>query len=125
MEIVDFDLETVQAVILHIYTGDVEYNQENVKQLIRAADKYQLQGLKKKVEDALIKEVKIENAIDMFVLGDAVHADKLRDLSKEVTVKNAVAIVENDDGWKERLGRFHDLAMEIFESFVKSKSQTN
>lgn len=116
----DFDLETVKAMILHIYTGEAKYTEDNAEQLIRTADKYQLYGLKKKIEDGLIKEVKVENAINMFVLGDAVHADKLRDVSKKVIVRNAVAIVKID-GWKEALGRFPDLAMEIFESVVSSK----
>jgi len=126
VEIVDFDLETVKAVLHHIYTGDVnfKYSEENAEKMIMAADKYQLGGLKKKLEDILIRAVKVENAIDMFVLGDAVHAGKLRDLSKEVIVKNAVAIVEADDGWKEKLGRFKDLTLEIFEYVVRSKAQT-
>ena len=37
-------------------------------------------------EDALIEDVKIENAINMFVLGDSVHADKLRHISKDTIV---------------------------------------
>lgn len=123
VEIKDFDFETVKSMILFIYTGEVEYNQDNAKQLIMAADKYALHGLKKKIEDALLKTVKIENAIDMFVLGDGVHADNLRDVSKEVIVKNAVAIVKID-GWKEALGRFHTLAMEILESLANSKDHT-
>jgi len=122
VEIKDFDLETVKAVLLHIYTGEVKYKEEKAGQMLRAADYYRLHGLKKKIEDALVKAVKIENAIDMFVLGDVVHADKLRDVSKDIIVKNAVAIVETDEGWKERLGRFHDLAMEILESVLKSKA---
>jgi len=123
VEIKDFELETVQAVLLFIYTGEVEYNEENTKQLIRAADYYQLQGLKKKIEDVLIKAVKVENAIDMFVLGDGAHADKLRDVSKEVIVRNAFAIVKID-GWKEKLGRFQGLLLEIFESVANSMDQT-
>jgi len=122
VEIKDFDLETVKAVVLHIYTGEVEYNEENTNQLMRAADKYRLEGLKKKMEDVLIKAVKIQNAIDMFVLGDAVHADKLRDVSKEIIVNNAVAIVETDEGWKQKLGRFNNLTLEMFEAVVKSKA---
>jgi len=125
VEIKDFDLETVKAVVHHIYTGEVKYSEESAKKMMWAADKYQLGGLKKKLEDVLIKAVKMENAIDMFVLGDAVRAYKLRDLSKEVIVKNAVAIVETDAGWKEKLGRFNNLAFEIFESVIKSKNQTN
>jgi len=121
VEIKDFDLETVKAVVHHIYTGEVECNDENSEKMMRAADKYQLGGLKTKLEDVLIKAVRKENALDMFVLGDEVHADKLRDLSKEVIVKNAVAIVEADDEWKEKLGRFHDLTLEMFEAVVKSK----
>jgi len=118
----DFNLETVKAVVLHIYTGEVELTEENTEQLIKAADYYQLHGLKKKTEDALVKMVKTENAIDMFVLGDAVHANKLRDVSKEVIVSNAVAIVKID-GWREALGRFPELTLEIFESVVNGKDR--
>jgi len=121
VEIVDFDLETVKAVVHHIYTGEVKFSKDNAEKMIRAADKYQMGGLKKKLEDILIKAVRMENAIDMFVLGDGVHADKLKYVSKEVIVKNSVAIVEADDGWKEKLGRFSDLAVEMFEAVVKSK----
>jgi len=118
----DFDLEIVKAVVLHIYTGEVELTEENTEQLIKAADYYQLRGLKKKTEDALIKTVKTENAIDMFVLGDVVHANKLKDVSKEAIVSNAVAIVKID-GWKEALGRFPVLGMEILESVVNGKDR--
>jgi len=120
--IVDFDLDIVKTVVLHIYTGEVELTEENTEQLIKAADYYQLIGLKKKTEDALIKTVKIGNAISMFVLGDAVHANNLRDVSKEVIVSNAVAIVKID-GWKAALGRFPNLGMEILEFVVNGKDR--
>jgi len=120
----DFDLKTVKALLTHIYTGEVEYKKEDTAQLIKAADKYQLHGLKQKIEDDLVNDVKIQNAIDMFVLGDEVHAKKLRNVSKEVIVRNAVAIVKIA-GWKEALGRFQDLTLEIFESVVNSKDHNN
>merc|ERR1719186_1927209 len=101
-----------------MYTGEVDYTAENAEDVVRAADKYGLEGLKKVIEDGLIKDIKIENAIDMFVLGDAVHADNLRDAAKAVIVSNAATIVEMD-GWREAPGRFHDLAFEIFESVAK------
>jgi len=120
----DFDIDIVKAVVAHIYTGEVELTEDNTEELIRAADKYHLEGLKKKTEDALVKTVQIENAIAMFVLGDAVHANKLRDVSKEIIVSNAVAIVKIN-GWKAALGRFPELTLEIFESVVNDKERIN
>jgi len=120
VEINDFNLRTMKAVVLYMYTGEVEQSQENAEQLMKAADKYGLEELKKSIEDELLEGVRIENAIDMFVLGDAVHADKLRATSKETIVRNAVAIVKID-GWKEALGRFQDLTLEILESVINCK----
>jgi len=124
VEIIDLDLETVKAVLLYIYTGRVEYRKNNADLLIRAADKYMLHGLKRKIEDDLLNNVRFQNAIDMFVLGDAVHAERLRDVAKDVIVKNAVAIMKID-GWKEALGRFQNLLVEIFESVVNRKDHIN
>jgi len=121
VEIKDFDVGTIKAMVIYMYTGElgeVDLTNEINEQLIRAADKYLLNGLKKMIEAVLIKSVKIENSIQMFVLGDAVHANSLRDASKEIIVRNAAAIVELD-GWKQALGRFPDLAMEVFESVAK------
>jgi len=122
VEITDFDVGTIKSMIIYMYTGEAELNDETNEQLIRAADKYLLNGLKKIIEAALMKSVKIENAIEMFVLGDAVHANSLRDASKEIIVRNAAVIVELG-GWKEALGRFPGLASEVFESLAK-KSKT-
>jgi len=118
VKIKDFDVGTIKAIVSYMYTGEIKHNEENAEQILRAADKYRLEGLKKMIEITLIESLKIENAIEMFVLGDAVHADSLRDSSKEVIVTNAAKIVELD-GWKEALGRFQDLSWEIFESIAK------
>jgi len=116
----DFDLTTVKALLMYMYSGEVEHYQGNSKQLMKAADKYRVEELKNSIEDALIQDVKVENAIDMFVLGDAVNAYKLRDISKDIIVRNAVAITKID-GWKQVLGKYQDLTLEILESVIDSK----
>merc|ERR550519_236567 len=121
VQINDFDPKTMKAVILYMYTGEIKYSQGNFEHLLKAADKYRLEELKNAIEDVLIQDIKVENAIDMFVLGDAVHADRLRDSSKDIIVRNALAIVKME-GWKEALGKFQDLTLEILESVVNSKS---
>jgi len=115
----DLVKEVIHPMIEYIYTGNVKDITTDTAHLLKAADKYNLGGLKKLCEEALIKTLAVENCVDMIILADMYHAHDLKQMSKEMIVKNG-AIVILQEGWKEKLKMFPYILCEIFEASATS-----
>ncbi|GER55348.1 PIB25 armadillo repeat protein [Striga asiatica] len=62
----------------YIYTGFVDVNLDNAQDLLRAADQYLLEGLKRLCEYAIAQDISVENVSLMFELSEAFNAQSLR-----------------------------------------------
>lgn len=80
--VTDVDGETLDALLLYLYALTIPdldaENLERAEKLLVAADKYQLPGLKEACEVFLQKNVKLENAASLLVLGDQHSAGNLK-----------------------------------------------
>ena len=91
-------------------------------ELLKAADRYDLPGLKRLCENSIVSSLEPDNALDMFGVADMHNAEDLKEIAKMMIVKEAVGIVENP-GWKEKLSKFPNLIFEIFEAVVKENKK--
>jgi len=117
LDIVDMDSDTVRDVITYIYTSQVHDLESKAHELLAAADRYDLPGLKKSCENSLISYLSQDTVLDLFVLADMHNANELRVAAKKMIVDNRADIVKQE-GWRDKLGKYNDLIFEVFEAVV-------
>jgi len=120
MVVVDMSSDTIRDVLMYIYTGRVEEIDTKAMDMLEAADRFDLSGLKKACEEFLIGTLDKENVLDLFVLADLHNAGELREAAKCLIVDNSADIVQ-EPGWREKLGKYQSLVFEIFEAVVSLK----
>merc|ERR1719221_184778 len=121
MEIKDLDVDDVRAVLKFIYTGRVKNIKKNSTALLRAADRYELLGLKKLCEKELISSMKTDNVLDRLILADSAQASNLRDAAKKWILKYHAEVLKQKD-WKEKITTCGGVIYEIFESLSCQRS---
>merc|ERR1719221_311121 len=121
MEIKDLDVDDVRAVLKFIYTGRVKNIKKNSTALLRAADRYELLGLKKLCEKELISSMKTDNVLDRLILADSVQADNLRDAAKKWILKHSAAVLKQKD-WKEKITTCGGVIYELFEAMSSQRT---
>ncbi|CAL1288907.1 unnamed protein product [Larinioides sclopetarius] len=122
IDIPDLGADTLQLVLLYIYTDSVKDLQwESAIDVYRAADMYELLALKEKCSDFLKSKLSFSNACSILTLADLHHDD---DLQKTVLG----FIIEHDDEilgseiWKHFKNENVKLAMESMERIYFMKN---
>merc|ERR1740123_174102 len=105
-----------------IYTGATNDKilKEKSKELLAAADKYQLDVLKSICEDHLCSNLQINNALENLVFGDIHRASMLRLMALKVIARNLVKVVETEE-YQNLVKNHPSLAAEIPMALVKDK----
>ncbi|KAK3021588.1 hypothetical protein RJ639_046295 [Escallonia herrerae] len=70
--------QCLMVVIGFIYTGSVDVTLDIAQDLLRAADQYLLEGLKRLCEYTIAQDISLENVSSMYELSEAFHAMSLR-----------------------------------------------
>ncbi|KAF5452487.1 hypothetical protein F2P56_027481 [Juglans regia] len=78
IEIPNIRWEVFQLMIRFIYTGSVEVTLDVAQDLLRAADQYLLEGLKRLCEYTIARDISLDNISSMYELSEAFHAMSLR-----------------------------------------------
>ncbi|XP_065208017.1 speckle-type POZ protein-like [Planococcus citri] len=100
VEIADMNGEVVQDMLRYIYTDKPEKLRLLAKDLFVAAVKYDLKGLKKMSEDALITNLSISNAVEILHFSELHNATRLKtDVVKFITTKKNVEVFKTE-AWK-------------------------
>lgn len=79
IEIPNISWRVFELMMRFLYTGTVEVKSEIAQDLLRAADQYLLEGLKRLCELCLAEDLTVENVADVFDLAEAHHAILLED----------------------------------------------
>ena len=82
------------------------------KDLLGAADQYQLDLLKNKCEEKLCSSLEISNSVELLVLADLHQASKLRSMALRLVARNMDVIVDTDV-YKDFTASHPALAVEI------------
>ena len=119
--IMDIKPEVVKEMLYFIYNG--ETSTENVmddigRDLLAAADEYQLELLKNKCEVKLCSSLDLSNSVELLVLADLHEASRLRRMALRLVTRNMDAIV-NTEVYKDFIAHHPGLALEITQALVQ------
>ncbi|KAJ4727476.1 ARM repeat protein interacting with ABF2 [Melia azedarach] len=78
VEIPNIKWDVFELMMRFIYTGSVDVNADIAQDLLRAADQYLLDGLKRLCEYAIAQDISVENVPLMYELSEAYNAMTLR-----------------------------------------------
>ncbi|KAL2922554.1 ARM REPEAT PROTEIN INTERACTING WITH ABF2 [Bienertia sinuspersici] len=78
IEIPNITWEIFELMMRFIYTGSVDIKPDIAQDLLRAADQYLLDGLKRLCEYTIAQDISLENVSSMYDLSEAFHAVSLR-----------------------------------------------
>ena len=118
VDIQDFTADIVKEMLLYIYTGKAGDLEENAAGLLAAAEKYDLQELKRMCEESLCSTMTTDNVLDMLVLADHNNADLVRTAALKLIVENGDQIVAVN-GWSNKMKKYPELMSEMFEAMTE------
>ncbi|GBM95831.1 Speckle-type POZ protein-like B [Araneus ventricosus] len=115
VDISDMDVSVLRIMLTYIYTGKTpDFTVSSASELLFAADKYQLQDLKRVCCDFLKQNISLENVLRILVLGD-MHAEHLKSFAVDYICNKCTkfSILESTEEWKILRKERSDLAMDI------------
>ena len=121
VDIKDIKPEVVMEMLHFIYNGGTSTEtvmDEIGKDLLGAAEQYQLDLLKNKCEEKLCSSLDVNNSVELLVLADLHQASKLRRMALRLVARNMDTIVDTDV-YKELIPRYPALALEITKALVQ------
>ena len=122
VKIKGFTSKTVRQMLDFMYTGafeladkkDKDKNTEDIEELLKAADQYLLESLKKICETILGNALDFSNCLHLLILGDMHQADQLKKKAMEFVVENMTTIIKkSSDEWKRCVKNHPDLTVEL------------
>lgn len=114
IEITDLQPETIRCLLEYIYTSNIDdINEYNAIEIFKAADKYELEYLKQRVEIILMNSLSISNCTMLFILADLHNAIDLKKRILNFLMRNLLEITETDD-WRILVEQHPILATEAF-----------
>lgn len=117
----DYSDTIIENFLQFLYTGTTE---EDILAaapftFLKLGDYYNVPGLKKISEDAMLKSLTTTNMVSYFIQGDIHNGMRIREAAKTHMRQNKQSLMEQDD-WKEPLVERPDLFAEFMELFIKS-----
>ncbi|GFU17600.1 speckle-type POZ protein [Nephila pilipes] len=125
VDITDVDVTALRLMLKYVYTGKVEnLTVSSAGDLLYAADKYQLKGLKTRCSDYLKSTVSIENVLGILSLGDLLDPDLKMFAMDFICEKcDEFQALEKTEEWKNLQNEKLPLAFEVLTSLSKSKEK--
>ena len=78
LTLTDVSPDNVKDMLSFIYNDNVEHYGEKARDLLPVAEKYDLADLKTECSAALIKQIKLETAVELALLADLYNVENLR-----------------------------------------------
>ncbi|CAL1289177.1 unnamed protein product [Larinioides sclopetarius] len=125
VDIVDITSSVLRDMLTFIYTGKINnLTVTSAGDLLFVADKYQVQHLRTVCCDYMKSHISVENAIQIFMLGDIYDQDiKAFALEFICSKFNEFSDLEQSKDWKLLLKEKHTLAVELLISLIKVKDE--
>ena len=120
IEMLDVPVDIMDAILTYMYTGKVKDIDQTAYDLLPKANQYQLEGLKIKCEEALIKALTSQTVVDILLMADMHNAQELRKSCMLFIAKNIIDVMKSSAWTEEKLKNTNrDLLMEVLEHIVK------
>ena len=120
VDIPDIPADIVREMLRYIYTLPVDLV-TNAPGLLEAAEKYDLQELKKMCEESLCSTMTTDNVLDMLVLADLNRAAVLKSVALRLIVDNGDLIVAME-GWRSKMKKYPEIISDMFEAMTQYPS---
>ncbi|XP_059120848.1 speckle-type POZ protein-like [Peromyscus eremicus] len=111
VEITDLEPQVFKSMMDFIYTGTAPDLDSMADTLLAAADRYGLERLKVMCEDALFRDLSVENAAYTVFLADLHNSGQLKTQALDFITAHASEVSETS-GWKAMVGSYPHLVAE-------------
>ncbi|XP_052588148.1 speckle-type POZ protein-like [Peromyscus californicus insignis] len=115
VEIPDLEPQVFKAMMDFIYTGTAPDLDSMAAAVLAAADKYGLERLKVMCEDALFRNLSVDNAAHTLFLADLHSSRQLKTQTLDFTAAHTTEVSETSD-WKTMVGLYPHLVVEVYGS---------
>ena len=122
LEITDIDYEVFEEMLCYIYTGKAKKLKKFACDLLVAADKYALDGLRFECEKIIFTKIRVENVVDILILADRTNAHQLKQQAIKFINKYAHFIKETKR-WHSMIMEQSHLVVEIYNALGKETKQ--
>ncbi|XP_028713275.1 speckle-type POZ protein-like [Peromyscus leucopus] len=113
IEIPDLEPQVFKAMMNFIYTGTAPDLDSMADSVMAAADKYGLEHLKVMCEDALCRDLNVENTAHTLYLADLHSSEQLKTEALDFITAHA-SEVSDTSGWKIMVGSYPHLVAEAY-----------
>ena len=122
VEIQDLEPDVMLEMLKFFYTGSCNINEKNpdpvnVMGILKAADKYQVDGLKNKCEEVMISILEPNNCLRILDCADMYGAQNLKTKALALVVSN-MKTIKGSDEWKECVKKRPHLIVDISEALA-------
>ena len=118
--IVDIEAKVFENLLRYIYVGDCELlkSGEGMVDLFVAADKYDVESLKKECELHFLQTLAVENATQYLVLSHLHNSPALNESALDFIAKNAKSVCSRED-WMEMIETYPKLCFQAVKRIAK------
>lgn len=113
----DLEQDVIEALVTFIYSGSVPEPPKRTDQLLIAADKYGVDGLRRWCELDLINTITMNSAIRLFVLSHRCNASILYERSLNF-IRLHIAELKERDEWNPMFHSYPELALKLFNFII-------
>jgi len=117
----NLDPRVVTSLLHFIYTGKTPFIDEFAKDLLAAANQYQLEQLKSICEEKLCQTLTSNNCLEFLLLAEVYSCPSLKKCSLELAAKNLGILMKSSE-WKEELSHHPSLRDEVIEIVLSLKN---
>ena len=118
VKLVDIDVDTLEEMLLFIYSGKAKNLKENAVNLLAAGEKYDLKELKQSCEESISVNLRVENVLDMLVTAYIHDASYLSALAMKFIGENAKAVAAQKE-WREKMRMYPDLMADVMDVIIQ------
>ena len=118
VDIKDLEPKVLEDMLKYIHTGDAPKIKDLAKELLAAADLYQLNQLKNSCQEVLTETLDVENSIQILIISDMYSCQKLKKDALKFIIENIKSVVSSGGDWKKELESYPSLQSEIIEKMT-------
>jgi len=121
VNIKDIDPKVLEEMLHYVHTGDSPNIKYFAKELLAAADFYQLDQLKNSCQEVLRETMDAKNSIELLILSEMYSAPKLKENALKFVSVNMTSVSSACD-WRSQLAGFPSLQSDIIVSLMNNVS---
>ena len=115
VNITDISPEAVEEMLCFVYTDKIFNIEDSIYlDLIKAADKYQIESLKALCENTILEKLTVESCVEFLAVADINNALKLKDKVIDFIIENSQVLIENPAEFESMTQLHPQVICEIF-----------